>query len=110
MLVEQQPVLPPVLPPVEQPHEDDAAALLATRRGSSSFFGFFEPFDPTRPREWNDYLTEFNVYFSANRLNLEPPELQRDIFMHLIGKSTFRLLRSLIAPESYNTRTIYRPT
>ena len=106
MSVEQQPVLPPVLPPVEQPHEDDAAALLATRRGSSSFFGLFEPFDPTRPREWNDYLTEFNVYFSANRLNLEPPELQRDIFLHLIGKSTFRLLRSLIAPESYNTRTI----
>ena len=28
MSVEQQPVLPPVLPPVEQPHEDDAAALL----------------------------------------------------------------------------------
>ena len=28
MSVEQQPVMPPVLPPVEQPHEDDAAALI----------------------------------------------------------------------------------
>ena len=40
MLGEQQPVLPPVLPPVEQTPEDDAAALLATRRGSSSSFGY----------------------------------------------------------------------
>lgn len=61
--------------------------------------GRIDDFDSDK-EDWTSYLERLEQYFLANDLEGEEVEKKRTaVFLTLIGRKTYHLLRSLIAPD-----------
>ena len=69
-------------------------------------FGKVTEFKETE--EWIHYVERMNHYFSANEITEESKK--RSIFLVAIGAKTYKLLRSLIAPELPTEKTFAQLT
>ena len=62
----------------------------------ATLFGHITEFDPLK-EDWSQYVKRLNHFFAANAV--EDATRKREIFLSMLGPSTFRLLSNLVAPD-----------
>jgi hypothetical protein len=65
-------------------------------------YGRISSFDST-VESWSQYVERVQLYFEANDV---PAEKKKAIFLTLVGPVVYKLLRSLIAPASTESKTL----
>ena len=66
---------------------------------ATTLLGQIEPFDPDTD-DWLQYVERMEQMFIANDLTgAEKAEKRRSIFLSVIGKPTYGILRSLLSPD-----------
>ena len=76
---------------------------------ATTLLGQIEPFDPDTD-DWLQYVERMEQMFIANDLTgaekAEKAEKRRSIFLSVIGKRTYGILRSLLSPDRPATKTL----
>ena len=81
---------------------------LATRNGimASALIGHIEAFDPDTD-DWPQYVERMTEMFKANDLmGDDKAEKRRAIFLTMVGKRTYNILRSLLTPAKPTTKKV----
>ena len=72
---------------------------------ATALLGHIEAFDP-KTDDWTQYVERIEEIFKANDLTGEAKAAKRSsIFLSVVGKRTYSLLRSLLSPERPSTKT-----
>lgn len=58
-------------------------------------FGKLDEYNETE--DWRHYIERVNHFFGANEIT--DPDKRRSIFLVSVGAKTYKLIRSLVAPE-----------
>ena len=75
---------------------------------ATPLFGKIDDFNGENEK-WRHYVERINHFFPAN--GIEDQEKQRSIFLVSVGAKTYKLIRSLVAPQpppQALSRVIYR--
>ena len=72
--------------------------ILATRSGSmaTATLGKVEEFEGVR-EDWQQYIERLEYFFVAN--SITAADKKRAVFLSVIGSSTYKILRNLVAPD-----------
>ena len=77
---------------------------------ATTLLGYIEPFDPGTD-EWLQYVERMEQMFTANDLTgAEKAEKRREIFLSVVGKRIYSILRSLLSPDRPTTKTFVELT
>ena len=68
----------------------------------ATLFGQVSEFDPHK-EEWSQYVKRLDHFFAANAV--EDATRKRDIFLSMLGPTTFKLLSNLVAPDDPGDKT-----
>ena len=68
----------------------------------ATVFGKIEEFDSSH-EDWPQYMERLGYFFDAN--GIESAEKKRAVLLTLIGATTYKLLRSLVAPSKPGEKT-----
>ena len=69
---------------------------------ATPLFGCVSEFDP-QLEDWTQYVKRLDHFFAANAV--DDPTRKRDIFLSMLGPTTFKLLSSLVAPADPGDKT-----
>ena len=100
LIVEQQRTAETDRVAAETSATDEAARELGAEMAAT--LGRIEEFDGDK-EEWSQYQERLEYFFQANRI--ENADKKRAVFLSLIGASTYKQLRNLIAPAKPGTKT-----
>ena len=77
---------------------------------ATTLLGHIETFDPDTDK-WPQYVERMEEMFRANDLTGDTKaEKRRSIFLSVVGKLTYKILRSLLAPVKPSEKTFEQLT
>ena len=66
-------------------------------------FGVVEPFDLKGGEDVSEYFERLEFYFEAN--NITEAKRKHAVFLSVVGKDAYHLIRSLCAPQPLNGKS-----